>query len=351
MNNILNKEFEESKIFERLDYQPQPKEYKGKLPWIVQQQIAGTNGIHYVDRIGKLKDYPQFEMPVKKVNTGIMLDIGCGWGRWLLSGARKGYLPIGIDLRLEFCEASLQTLHDNNTAGYVVAADLKALPFDDNVFDLVWSFSVIQHTHKDRLLNCLKEIYRVLQQEGYAKLEFPNKEGFRNSFRNANEASKTADDYNSWAVRYYSIDDYKDFFFKEFNNFTYSVHSFLGIGVLKEDLLYVSAKNKILCAASLLLTETSKLIFPLQKKADSIYIEAKKDGKRKVNPQIQRFLNAHYADSTNNLNIIHLLKCPATGSPLSLSDNSDFLLNKSKTIKYPIINKIPILIRSQGVLI
>ena len=81
-------EFDRQKIYEKLEYQPLPENYKGKLPWIVQQQIAATNGKHYTDKVGKLKDYPIYELPVPSVDKGIMLDIGIGWGRWLAGAAR-----------------------------------------------------------------------------------------------------------------------------------------------------------------------------------------------------------------------------------------------------------------------
>ena len=114
-NHLTDIEFERSKIYEKLDYLPQPENYKGKLPWRIQQQIAATNGIQYADRVGKLTDYPTYELPVRKVSDGLMLvyppypprrsrrNIGTGWGRWLVAGAAKGYIPVGIDLRLEFC--------------------------------------------------------------------------------------------------------------------------------------------------------------------------------------------------------------------------------------------------------
>ena len=53
---------ERSKIYEKLDYKPAPPDYTGKLPWTVQQQIAATNGIQYADRVGKLTDYPTYEL-------------------------------------------------------------------------------------------------------------------------------------------------------------------------------------------------------------------------------------------------------------------------------------------------
>ena len=72
--------FDKTKIYENLSYTIEPDNYSARIPWVVQQQIAATNGIHYIDRIGKLNEYPNFNLPIKKVNNGIMLDIGNGWG-------------------------------------------------------------------------------------------------------------------------------------------------------------------------------------------------------------------------------------------------------------------------------
>ena len=105
-------DFDKTKIYENLNYLIEPINYKSKIPWIVQQQIAATNGIHYIDRIGKLNDYPNFELPIRKVSNGIMLDIGIVWVRWLVSGFKKGFIPIGIDIRLEFCKTAINTLHE-----------------------------------------------------------------------------------------------------------------------------------------------------------------------------------------------------------------------------------------------
>jgi ubiquinone/menaquinone biosynthesis C-methylase UbiE/uncharacterized protein YbaR (Trm112 family) len=349
INSPSNLEFERSKIYEKLDYRPQPADYKGKLSWIVQQQIAATNGIQYVDKVGKMQDYPAYELPVKKVAQGIMLDIGCGWGRWLMAGIEKGYIPVGIDLRLEFCETTLATLKNKNGSGYVVVADLKELPFRDNTFDFVWSFSVIQHTHKVRLISCLQNIHRILKGGGFTKLEFPNKNGFRNKRGPVKSAALTAEDYDSWAVRYYSIKKYHDLFTGVFDNFKYTVHSFLGIGVLKEDLKYVSFKNKILCAVSLGFTALSKFIHPLKAIADSIYIQADKKGSVTNTSALNNFLNAHALQPGNNLNIIHLLQCPITGSSLRYSTGDiNFVYNEAGSLRYPVVNNIPVVIRSEA---
>jgi hypothetical protein len=49
----------------------------------VQEMIAGTNGNHYVDLIGKLEEYPIPEIPLPSATAQeLLLDIGVGWGRW-----------------------------------------------------------------------------------------------------------------------------------------------------------------------------------------------------------------------------------------------------------------------------
>src|SRR5882724_10810501 len=115
MNGDDEIDFNRSKIYEKLDYEKEPENYAGGISWIVQQQIGATNGIHYLDRIGKLSGYPAYELPVPAVSEKkLMLDIGNGWGRWLAAGSNKGYIPIGIDIRLEFCITARETLRNMN---------------------------------------------------------------------------------------------------------------------------------------------------------------------------------------------------------------------------------------------
>lgn len=345
-------EFDKSKIYEKLEFIPQPEGYSKELPWIVQLQIAATNGKQYQNSIGKLDWYPEYNLPVHKVNDGLMLDIGTGWGRWLIAGANKGYTPIGLDLRLEFCRASLQTLMNQGKKGYVVAGDLQALPFSDCSFDLVWSFSVIQHTAEKRLDNCLNEIFRILKPDGFTLLEFPNRNGFRNKRGPAKRNRFLEDDINSWHVRYYSIEEYRGKFEKVFGNFNYDVHSFLGIGTLPEDLKYVTTRNKIGCLVSLAVTNTSRILPFLKRHADSIYVKATKElSKYNIaqDTEASKLKDKIIHSKVNNLDLVPLLCCPIHKEPLTLSDSREFLVAEKARIKYPVIDDIPILIASEAV--
>lgn len=353
MNSSSDTEaFDRSKIYEKLQFIPAPGGYSKKLPWTVQLQIAATNGKQYADSIGKLDGYPQYSLPVSKVNKGLMLDIGSGWGRWLVAASDKGYTPIGIDLRLEFCQASLDTLKHQGRKGYAVVADLQNIPFQSGIFDLVWSFSVIQHTAASRLSNCIQHIHRILKKDGFTYLEFPNKDGIRNRIGPAKKNAKREDEINSWHVRYYSIDEYKSIFKSVFGNFDFDVHSFIGIGVLPEDLKYVTFKNKILCAISLTGVKICKIVPALNSLADSIYVKAVKEqssceliSKR----ALMDFRELNEKKEFSNLNIVPLLHCPISKGALYRSQGGDFLISDKAGVKFPVYNDIPILINSEAV--
>jgi SAM-dependent methyltransferase/uncharacterized protein YbaR (Trm112 family) len=336
------------RIYEKLATQPEPPGYSGRIPWIVQQQISATNGIHYKDTVGTLHEYPIPEIPVgPAMPDNLLLDIGCGWGRWLVAAHRKNYIPVGIDIRLEFCETTLKVVRENGGNAYAVVADLQELPFQNNIFNVVWSFSVIQHTHYDRLIHCLEQVERILKPSGYCFLEFPNKNGFRNRFGPASSPNNT--DFDSWDVRYYSPAEYRNIFLKYFDNFQYAVHSALGIGILPGDLKYAKGfKNKALIGLSRGLTRVAGLIRPLRQFSDSIYVKSVKTEPGPAADQVAAFLQAHRVDPKNNLNIVHLLHCPRSGTPLVLSEDNNELISREAGLAYPVNNGVPIMISSEA---
>ena len=282
-----------------------------------------------------------------------MLDIGSGWGRWLVAGANKGFIPIGADLRLEFCQTARQTLKYFGKNGYTVVADLKKLPFKPGIFDLVWSYGVIQHTHKDRMLSCLSDINKILANDGYTYLQFPNYKGFRNYYFGPVKTSELQrNNCNSWAVRYYTIDEYRQFFENEFGNFYFEDHCFFGIGIFPEDLKYVSFKNKILCSISLLMSGLTKIVIPLKYISDSIFVKADKNPKSEIDENITRSVDlfdlTHKQNPENNLNIVPLLACPVSGDGLKLNDTGTELISQKAGLAYPIKDEIPIMIASEA---
>lgn len=97
------------------------------------------------------------------VKGKLVLDVGCGSGRFTEVMSRWGGRLIGLDYSNAVDAAKKNTDELGYTAEYVQGDALK-LPFADNTFDAVFSIGVLQHTAKP--LQGLKEMCRVLKPGG-----------------------------------------------------------------------------------------------------------------------------------------------------------------------------------------
>ena len=93
-----------------------------------------------------------------------ILEVGCGTGYVSSYLAHKGYVVTG-------CEYYGEALNLAWPGFEKVQGDAVNLPFDDNTFDVVCLFDVIEHFQEDLLL--LKEAKRVLKKNGIIALTVP----------------------------------------------------------------------------------------------------------------------------------------------------------------------------------
>lgn len=98
----------------------------------------------------------------------VILDVGCGGGINLkrLHEKAPNATTYGIDYSSTSVEMSTklnQTEVDNGSI-VVEEADVQSLPFDDETFDIVTAFETIYFW--PNIVNCFKEIRRVLKPEG-----------------------------------------------------------------------------------------------------------------------------------------------------------------------------------------
>lgn len=95
---------------------------------------------------------------------GRLLEIGAGTGWQALELEKRGYDVSAIDLpSSKYRENRIRTITDY---------DGKEIPFEDNVFDIVFSSNVFEHV--PHIVEFQKEIHRVLKPDGYALVVLPS---------------------------------------------------------------------------------------------------------------------------------------------------------------------------------
>jgi SAM-dependent methyltransferase len=240
----------------------------------VQRWVAGTNGNLYKPVVDRLKRYP---IPVwpgpAAVRPGSpMLDIGCGWGRWMLSAARSGYYPVGIDIKPQSAAAANRVLKVHGYTGHASAGDLTSLPFRDDRFDLAFSYSVLQHAPKTSAAACLREIHRVLKPGGHCLIELPLQPGLTNW----RHPSSTSEDPACWDVRYYRWQELASTFSGLFSDVEVTADCILGIGVKFEDLDILPWRYKPIAVLSEGFRRLSGIFPALVRMSDSVYVHGRK---------------------------------------------------------------------------
>lgn len=235
----------------------------------VQRWVAGTNGNLYVSAINKLERYPIPRWPGPRPGTpgSRMLDIGCGWGRWMMSAANTGWTPYGIDIKAEAAAAANRVLRAHSRAGQAVAGNLTSLPFADSYFDLVFSYSVLQHVSRQRARQCIAEILRVLKPGGQCMIELPVYPGLTNWRHSRGDD----EDPESWDVRYYGWRELHELF-NGFTGVRLKTDCIMGIGVKFEDIDLLPWKYKPVAVISEAFRLTTHLLPPLKRLSDSVFV-------------------------------------------------------------------------------
>lgn len=146
---------------------------------ITSDELTSDNPIH--QRL--LKAYYVAEGLVK----GNLLEIGCGEGRGveLLAPNVDAYTAV------DKIEEVVENLGNKFETSTFIQANIPPLPFEDNCFDTIVSFQVIEHIEDDS--EYLKEIHRILRPGGIAYISTPN--------------IKLTLSRNPWHIREYTADE------------------------------------------------------------------------------------------------------------------------------------------------
>ncbi len=103
-----------------------------------------------------------------------VLEVGVGAGTDFLQWVRAGAQAHGIDLTQEAIENIQHRLTLYDLKAYeLLIADAEQLPYDNNTFDLTYSWGVIHHS--PNMEQCLNEMIRVTKPGGTIKVMIYNR--------------------------------------------------------------------------------------------------------------------------------------------------------------------------------
>jgi len=160
-------------------------------------------------RRGVYEHLQRYRLTMKKIGPNKkVLDLGCGtgYGSRMLYGA--GSEVYGIDVS----QGAIDYAKKKYSGPKYVCCSAEKTPFQNNFFDVVTAFEVIEHVQNPEKV--LREIYRVLKNGGDLFISTPNPRHLLNTIKHLFRANPYPEKVN--AKNIYHI---KEFYYDEFIEF------------------------------------------------------------------------------------------------------------------------------------
>lgn len=136
----------------------------------IEEQAESTNN-----------DYPKLLKAIRNYSNkdSVVLEGGCGLGRWLFFLRRLGYKNlIGVD----FITSPLDIIKKHDKEITVMVGDVDSLPIEDSSVDFYLSMGVIEHI-EDGPEKAFLEAHRILTKEGIMIISVPYQNYYRSIIR------------------------------------------------------------------------------------------------------------------------------------------------------------------------
>lgn len=248
---------------------PETQDRRQSVDEAVQRLVAATNSILYIPLLGKLRDYPIPVFPMQPPRIGsLLLDIGCGWGRWCFAAARAGFLPVGVDPSLQSVLAARRVARDLKLSALFVVGDSRYLPFANATFDAAFSYSVLQHFSDDDVMATLRSLKAVMKPDGVTKLHMLNRYGLRSLQVQLSRGFRGAQGFET---RYWRPRELLEQFSKSLGPSTLEVDGFFVQGRYEDRHLF-RAHHRLIVEVSQLLKLAAASVPPLRKLADNLFV-------------------------------------------------------------------------------
>ena len=252
------------------------KDKKTALDPVALMLIAATCGNAYKHLIASrsLDHYPIPMLDLDGCEGGTeLIDIGCSWGRWSIAAAQKGFRVTGIDPSLGAVLAARRIATQLGLEIKYLVGDARNLPFRNESFGCVYSYSVLQHFAKRDARTALMESERVLRRNGFAKIQMANSWGVRSIQVQARRGFRPA---SKFEVRYWSPAELKSVFSGIFGQTRIVADCYFGLGWQWSDFDIVEVRHKPVLVLSESAKKLSEIIPPFRLFADSVFCSSVK---------------------------------------------------------------------------
>jgi len=244
---------------------------EGQIDTHVKNWISATNGNLYGHLVGKLADYPIPEIRLPPGEGRLFLEVGCNWGRWCLAAARAGYRVVGVDPSLKAIRAANRVAAQLGIDASYLVADGRALPFVNDIFDQVFSYSVLQHFSKPHAREAMVQIRRVLRPRGRALVQMPNAFGLRCLYHQIRRGFRTT---RRFEVRYWRPAELRSTFSATIGPSELDADGYFSLNVQPSDLHLMPLRYRCVIHCSEFLRRMSGIFPVLVKCADSLYVSS-----------------------------------------------------------------------------
>ena len=180
---------------------------------------------------------------------------------------------IGVDPYLPGVRAAKRVAAQLNVKADFVVADGRYLPFERSSFDIVHSYSVLQHFSESDVAMCAREIGRVLRPEGHAHIQMAQGFGILNFLQQARRRFRQP---RLFQVRYWPLAALRAVFAEAIGPTTLSVDGFFSINAQSADLDLLRPAHRALVRASNVLRRLTGQFPWLIRGADSVYVNSRK---------------------------------------------------------------------------
>ena len=228
---------------------------------VVSHLVLATNGIAYSRQVGRLGEYPIPDVQLDAQPGARLLDLGCSWGRWCISAARKGYNVTGIDPSLGALLAAQRVAKEIQVSPRYVCGDARCLPFANEAFDVVHSYSVLQHFSDEDATATWSEAARVLRPGGVAIIQMANVIGARSLYHIARRGFRSP---NRFEVRYRTPAKLLAMARRAMGRAKLEIDCFFGLGLQDGDRRLYSWPARAALSGSNMLKAISRVVPPLK---------------------------------------------------------------------------------------